>query len=136
MEMLTFKVDGVDHPGKLRILIKDKSMLDKINCIKPIFLGLAGKMSDIDKNTDSGQMPLIEVDFYEISSWKGTGNIPFEDFMKIKDLVTKIHAQKKKISLINCPANKTVADLILTSKADFINSQEALRMAGFFEVAK
>jgi len=135
-EMLTFKVDGVNHPGKLRILIKDKAQLDKINSIKPGFLGLAGNMSDIDKNVDSYQMPLIEVDFSELTNWKGTGNIPFEDFIKIKDLVTKVHAQKKKISLINCPSNKTVADLIQTSKADFINSQEALRMAGFFETAK
>ena len=135
-EMLSFKTEGVNHPGKLRILIKDKAQLDKINSIKPSFLGLVGILSDIDKNVDSGQMPLIEVDFSEITNWKGTGNIPFEDFMKIKDLVTKVHAQKKKISLINCPENKTVADLILTSKADFINSQEALRMAGFFETAK
>jgi len=135
-EMLTFKVDGVNHPGKLCILIKDKAQLDKINSIKPGFLGLAGNMSDIDKNVDSYQMPLIEVDFSELTNWKGTGNIPFEDFIKIKDLVTKVHAQKKKISLINCPSNKTVADLIQTSKVDFINSQEALRMAGFFETAK
>ncbi len=135
-EMLSFKIEGTDHIGKLRILIKDKTQLDKINGIKPGFLGLVGNASDIDKNVDSGQMPLIEVDFSDITNWKGTGNIPFEDFMKIKDLVTKVHAQKKKISLINCPENKTVADLILTSKVDFINTPEALRMAGFFEVTK
>ena len=135
-DMLTYKVEGADHQGKLRILIKDKAQLDKINSIKPSFLGLVGNLSDIDKNIDSGQMPLIEVDFSQISSWKGTGNIPFEDFVKIKDMVTKVHAQKKKISLINCPSNKSVADLIQTSKADFINSPEALRMAGFFEAAK
>lgn len=81
-------------------------------------------------------MPLIEVDFSEITRWKGTGNIPFEDFMKIKDIVTKVHAQKKKISLTNCPSNKTVAELIQTSKADFINTPEALRMSGFFEATK
>jgi hypothetical protein len=132
-EMLSYKAEGVDHPGKLRILIKDKTQLEKINGIKTSFLGLMGNLSDIDKNVDSGQMPLIEVDFSEITNWKGTGNIPFEDFMKIKDLVTKVHAQKKKISLTNCPSNKTVADLIQTSKADYIDSPEALRMAGFFE---
>ena len=135
-DMLTYKVEGANHQGKFRILIKDKAQLDKINSIKPSFLGLVGNLSDIDKNIDSGQMPLIEVDFSQISSWKGTGNIPFEDFVKIKDMVTKVHAQKKKISLINCPSNKSVADLIQTSKADFINSPEALRMAGFFEAAK
>lgn len=135
-DMLTYKVEGAEHQGKLRILTKDKTQLEKINSIKPSFLGLVGNMSDIDKNIDSGKMPLIEVNLSEITNWKGTGNIPFEDFLKIKDIVTKVHAQKKKISFTNCPANKTAADLIQTSKADFINTSEATRMAGFFEVAK
>lgn len=135
-DMLTYKVEGADHKGKLRILIKDKNQLDKINSIKPGFLGLVGNMSDIDQNIDSFKMPLIEVNFNEITSWKGTGNIPFEDFMKIKELVAKVHAQNKKISIINCPSNKTIANLIQTSKADFINTSEATRMAGFFDVTK
>jgi len=56
--------------------------------------------------------------------------------VKIKELVAKVHAQNKKISISNCPANKTVADLIQTSKADFINTPEANQMAGFFEGTK
>ncbi len=135
-EMLTYKVEGAEHQGKLRILIKDKNSLDKINGIKPSFLGLVGSLSDIDKNIDSQKMPLIEVNFDEITTWKGIGNIPFEDYMKIKDLVTKVHSQNKKISLTNCPASKSVADLILSSKADFICTSEATRMAAFFEPAK
>lgn len=135
-DMLTYKVEGTDHKGKLRILIKDKTQFEAINNTKPVFLGLVGNMSDIDKKFDSNKMPLIEVDFNEITAWKGTGNIPFEDFMKIKNLVTKVHTQNKKFSLINCPANKSVADLIQTSKVDFINTSEAIRMAGFFETTK
>jgi len=135
-DMLTYKVDGTQHQGKLRILIKDKAQLEKINNIKPSFLGLVGNLSDIDKNMDSNQMPLIEVDFNELTTWKGTGNIPFEDFTKIKALVDKVHKQNKKISIANCPSYKTVVDLIQTSKADFMTTSEATRVAGFFEAAK
>jgi hypothetical protein len=135
-EMLTSKAVGNEHPGKIRILIKDKNQLDQINGIKPSFLGLVGGLNDIEKNVDSGKMPLIDVDFNEISNWKGTGNIPFEDFVKIKDLVAKAHAQNKKISFSNCPNNKTVAELIQTSKADFINTQDAGQMAGYFHETK
>jgi hypothetical protein len=135
-EMLSFKIDGNEQKGKLRILIKDKLQLEKINSVKPGFLGLVGNMSDIDKNVDPEIMPLIEIDFNEITSWKGTGNIPFEDFTKIKNLVTKVHEQSKKISIINCPSYKTIADLVQTSKIDFVTTPEATRMAGFFEIAK
>jgi hypothetical protein len=135
-DMLTYNVDGTEHQGKLRILIKDKTRLEKINNIKPSFLGLVGNLSDIDKNMDSNKMPLIEVDFNELTAWKGIGNIPFEDFTKIKALVDKVHTQKKKISIANCPSYKTVADLILTSKADFMTTAEETRIGGFFESAK
>jgi len=135
-EMLSFKIDGNEQKGKLRILIKDKLQLEKINSVKPSFLGLVGNLNDIEKNVDSSVMPLIEVDFNEITSWKGTGNIPFEDFTKIKNLVAKVHAQNKKISMTNCPSYKTIADLVLTSKIDFVTTSEATRMVGFFEVAK
>jgi len=135
-EMLTFKIEGAENKGKLRILIKDKTQFEAINKIKPSFLGLVGLIEDLDKNIDSNKMPLIEIDFDQISQWKGTGNIPFEDFMKIKDLVAKVHAQGKKVSFINCPSYKTVAELIQTSKADFINTSDANKMAGFFEEAK
>jgi len=135
-DMLTYKLEGTSHQGKIRILIKDKNQLEKINSIKPSFLGLVGGLSDIDKNIDSEKMPLIEVDFNEITKWKGTGNIPFEDFTAIKALVAKVHAQNKKISIINCPSHKTVAELIQSSKADFMNTSEANRMAGYFEPAK
>jgi hypothetical protein len=136
VDMLSFELETVKHPGKLRILIKDKNHLEIINSIKPNFLGLVGNLADIDKNFDSYKMPLIEIDFSEITKWKGTGNIPFEDFLKIKELVTKVHAQNKKLSIINCPTYKSIADMVQTSKADFINTQEAIKMAGFFEVAK
>jgi uncharacterized membrane-anchored protein len=56
--------------------------------------------------------------------------------MKIKEIVAKVHAGNKKISIINCRSNKSIADLIQTSKADFINTSEVMRMAGFFETAK
>jgi hypothetical protein len=135
-DMLTSKVEGTEHQGKLRILIKDKTQLEKINNIKPSFLSLVGNLSDIDQNIDSNKMPLIEVDFNELTAWKGTGNIPFEDYTKIKALVDKVHAQKKKISIANCPSYKTVADLIQSSKADFMTTPEATRMVGFFETAK
>lgn len=131
-DMLTYKIEGNAHQGKLRILIKDKVQLDKINGIKPSFLGLVGNLTDIDKNTDSDKMPLIEIDFAELTSWKGIGNIPFEDFTKIKGIVAKVHAQKKKISIANCPPYKTVADLIRSTNADFMNTPEPLKMSGFF----
>lgn len=135
-DMLSFELEGVKHPGKVRILIKDNNQLQEINSIKPSFLGLVGNLGDVSKNIDSQKMPLIEVELSELTTWKGTGNIPFQDFLKLKELVAKVHAQNKKISIRNCPSNQMVADVIQTSKADFINTPEAIKIAGLMETVK
>jgi hypothetical protein len=135
-DMLSYKINGTEHKGILRILISNKGYLEQINSNKPGFLSLVGNLSDIDKNVDSDKMPLIEVEFSQITTWKGIGTIPFDDFVKIKDLVAKVHAQNKKISITNCPSSKTIAELIQSSKADFINTVEAARMAEYFTTSK
>lgn len=136
-EMLTYyDAEGKKHQGKLRILVNDKADFEKINKIKHSFLGLVGNMTDIDKNIATEKMPVIEVNFDELTSWKGVGNIPFEDFNKIKTVIQKVHSQGKKISINNCPAHKTIAELIISSKADFINTVESNRMADFFDSIK
>jgi hypothetical protein len=135
-EMLSYKTDGVEHKGKLKILIANKEYFDLINANKPGFLVLAGKLSDVEKNIDAAKMPLIVADFEEFTKWKGTGNIPFDDFVKIKEIVAKVHAQGKKISITNCPSNKTIADLILTSKVDYLTTPDGAKMAEFFTTAK
>ena len=68
--MLSYKAEGLQNKGKLRILVRDKEALDKINAVKPSFLGLVGTMSDIEKNVDAEKMPLIEVDLKEIHPLK------------------------------------------------------------------
>lgn len=135
-EMFSFELEGLKHPGKLRILIKDNSQPGKTNSLKPGFLSLVGNLADIDHPIDSNKMPLIEIDFSEITPWKGIGNIPFEDFMKLKELVAKVHAQNKKVSIRNCPSNLSVIKVFQTSKADFINTPEANKVAAFLEVAQ
>lgn len=136
IEMLSYNLDGVDHKGKLKILINNSESLEKINAVKPSFLSLSGKLTDLTKNVDNAKMPLIEVDITELTSWKGTGNIPFDDFVKIKEIIAKVHAQGKKIALTNCPSNKSIADFVLSSKADYITTPEATRMAEFFASPK
>lgn len=135
-DMLTYSADGKKHQGKLTILINDRKSLEKINSIKPSFLALVGTPEDLEKNADSGKMPLIEVRLNEFTTWNGLGNIPFDDFTKLRQLVEKAHAQNKKVVLTNCPVSKNIADLVKTVKIDFLATPEDQRMARLFMEAK
>lgn len=131
-ELLTYNLDGKKHPGKLTILISDPKALEAINSVKPSFLGLLGTPDDLEKNIDSEKMPLIQIRLDELTTWKGVGNIPFEDFTKLRQLVEKAHAQKKKVVLANCPVTKNIADLVKSVHIDFLSTPEDQRMAKLF----
>jgi hypothetical protein len=131
-EMLTYHLEGQQHQGKLTVLITDSKALAEISSIKQSFLGLVGTTADLYLHIDSEKMPLISIKLNELTDWKGFGNIPFDDFAKLRQLVEKVHAQNKKIVLTDCPASKNIADLVKSAKIDFVSTPDDQRMARYF----
>jgi len=135
-EMMTYQKDGKLIQGKARVLINDSNYYNKFKSKQNNFFGVVGKIDDIEKNFDSALMPLIEIDFEKITRWNGTGNIPYEDFVLLKNLVSKVHAQDKKLSIFNCPEEKSLFELLLKSKVDYIKIQNNINISEIFETLK
>ncbi|MDX9883680.1 MAG: hypothetical protein RBS73_16585 [Prolixibacteraceae bacterium] len=133
--LITHYNQGVND-GKVRLLVKDKNLEDDLSKDGFMCLGLVGDKNDIESTHDYFQMPLIELDFTELTTWNGVGNIPFPDFMKIKELVNKVHQKGRKLSVINCPNHKTVWDMLATSKVDFINTNDPVNVCNYLNERK
>ena len=133
--LITYNSDGL-HEGKVRLLVKNKEFREEIAKDGYICLGLVGNMSDIESGLEYFQMPLIELDFSELTTWSGAGNIPFPDYVKIKELVNKIHQKGRKISVINCPNHKTAWEVLITSKVDFINTNDPINVCNYLSERK
>lgn len=128
--------NGEWHEGKIRFLVKDKSLENEIFKDGFTCLGLVGSKDDIGSELDPHQMPLIELDFSELTSWSGVGNIPFPDYLKIKELVNKVHQKDRKLSIINCPNHKTAWEALASSKVDFINTNDPANVSSFLNERK
>lgn len=128
--------NGSWHEGKIRFLVKNKDFENEITRDGFTCIGLVGNKLDIESELDSHQMPLIELDFNELTNWSGVGNIPFPDYVKIKELVNKVHQKNRKLSIINCPTHKTAWEALASSKVDFINTNDPLNVSNFLNERK
>ena len=134
-DLITYN-NGTWHEGQIRFLVKGKSFENELSRDGFTCLGLVGNKDDIDSELDNYQMPLIELDFSELTSWSGVGNIPFPDYVKIKELVNRIHQKNKKLSIINCPNHKTAWEALVSSKVDFINTNDPVNVSSFLSERK
>lgn len=131
-EFITYYKNGWNE-GKIRLLVNDKTYMKNIEEDQYVCLGIVGSQTDLDTDLHYHQMPLIEVDFSELTDWKGTGNIPFNDYIAIKSTVSKIHQKSKKISVVNCPNHEAAWEVLSTSKVDFINTNNPVNVCNFLE---
>ncbi len=119
--------------ANIRLLSRDKDfVLATKNDQSKSYIGLIGTKNDLGSTLDSSEMPLLEVDFTELTSWHGAGNIPFPDYMKIKQLVSQAHQHERKVCISNCPNHQSARDVLISSKVDFIltNSPESFQSQG------
>jgi hypothetical protein len=120
-EILTYRIGPQWHQGKLRIIFEGNAPLRVLQQERVSFATAQGSVDDLSKNYDSKIMPVIGIDFENDLSWNGVGKMPFEEFMKVKDIIRKSHEQGKKIRVYNCPEEENIWDVLVTAGVDFIN---------------
>lgn len=108
------------HQGSIRILTRNKILSDFLEKEELSYLGFVGNKEDLNTSLKPEILPLIEFDFAELTNWHGAGNIPFPDYVKIKELINKAHQQGRKVCISNCPNHQAARDVLTSSKVDFI----------------
>jgi hypothetical protein len=135
-EILTYRIGPQWHEGKLRIIFVGNAPLKVLQQERISFAGAQGNVNDLAKNYDSKVMPIIGVDFNSDLSWNGVGKMPFDEFMKFKDIIRKAHEQDKKIRVFNCPDDENVWEVLVASGVDLINCSNAINFSKFLSSKK
>jgi hypothetical protein len=132
-EILTYRQGPEWHEGKLKIVFVGNAPMRIFQQERVCFAAAQGTKEDLDKNYDNKVMPLIGIDFKSEIDWNGVGKMPFDVFMKFKEIIRKAHDQEKKVRVYNCPNEENVWDVMLTSGVDFISTPDAVRFSKFLE---
>ncbi|MCF8358786.1 MAG: hypothetical protein K9H26_08520 [Prolixibacteraceae bacterium] len=132
-EMLTYRRGPQWHEGKLKIVFVGNAPMRTFQQERICFATAQGTIEDLERNFDNKVMPLIGIDFEEDIAWNGVGKMPFDEFMKFKEVIRKSHEQGKKIRVYNCPEDENVWDVMLTSGVDFISAPNPAKFKAFIE---
>lgn len=121
-DMLTYKSEGEWHQGPVQLLITDETLKSRITKNDRVLTGVVGKLADAERTFNNSVMPLIEVEFSELTTWNGFGNIPFEEYMKIKNTLARIHKSGKMLCVSNCPKSEDAWEVLTKANVDFIST--------------
>jgi len=120
-EILTYRKGAEWHQGKLKIVFVGDAPMKVFQQERICFAAAQGTIEDLDKGYDEKLMPLIGIDFTKDVEWDGIGKMPFDKFVKLKDIVKKAHDQKKKVRVYNCPEEASIWEVLITTGVDMIN---------------
>ena len=85
---------------------------------------LDGRLHNIGSNISSNIMPLISSSWSDTFEWNGEGAFPDKEKNLLKELVKKVHKEKKEIRFWGSPDNQKSWEAMLSASVDLINTDK------------
>lgn len=132
-EMFSYMSEGILHKRRIKLIVQGKDFANQIMLDKRRYISMEGNTSDIGVGIDPGLMPVIGIDFSEFMKWKGTGKVPFSEYLQLKQTVQKIHDEEKKVRFYNVPNAESSWETLLTAGVDFITTNSPAKMHDYLK---
>lgn len=130
-DMLSTVQDGELTPKAVQIVVSGNRDFDTIAKSNPRYVGVDGRLSDLDSDRPSHLMPMISDNWRLHFKWRGTDDFPMEERAKLIQTVKKAHAAGRTVRLWATPENETVWKELLSADVDHINTDELARLSKF-----
>lgn len=130
--MLTTIENGIIKPGTVTVFLSGSRPSEAILNAEPKLAFLDGRPGDLEKQIPSELMPVISDHYRNHLRWNGNGEIPETEALKLRKLVSKVHAESKKLRLWASPDNPTAWQTFKRIGVDLINTDKPKKFAEFF----
>ena len=131
-EMLTVQENGILKQGAVTVFLSGSRPYQAVLNSEPRITFLDGRPNDIGKQIPAELMPVISDHYKNHLSWNGKGEMPDEQRLKLRKLVSKVHAEGKKLRLWASPDNSNAWQTFKSIGVDFINTDKPKKFATFF----
>jgi hypothetical protein len=129
--MLTVVENGQIRPGAVTVVLTgDRPKLDPADK-SPRYVGLDGRISDLDSQVPSHFMPMISDSWSSQFRWNGSGPMPADEREKFKEMVAKAHASGRIVRFWATPENENLWRELLAADMDLLNTDQLARLATF-----
>ncbi len=122
--MLTTVKENKVEEKAVTVLISGNRPKQAIAGKKIRYCGIDGRLGDLDSDLPAHLMPLISDHWGRTFSWRGTGEMPEAEFMKLKQVLDKAHRKNRKVRFWAIPHTTELWKVLLDAGVDFINTDD------------
>lgn len=96
-------------------------------------MALDGRPENLGQHFSTELMPVISDTYYNWSKWNGKQPPAADDFTRIRELATRVHAEGKKLRLWATPDNEIAWRALLDAGVDLINTDRLKELNEFLK---
>ena len=90
-----------------------------------------GTLADLDSSESANFIPWISANWAENFAWRGQGAMPVADSTRLKDILTKAHAQGRRVRFWGAPDKVVFWRALRDAGVDLINTDDLPGLANF-----
>lgn len=132
-EILTYSENGVEHTGAVFAIISGNRPFETVAADTTRYVGLDGRLSDIDSESSVSLLPLISDNWRLHFGWQGVGEMPAAEQEKLKQLVTQVHQRKRRIRFWATPDTEAAWRILHQVGVDLINTDDLKGLSQFLQ---
>jgi alkaline phosphatase len=99
----------------------------------PDFIWFDGELSRPYTKFQLSRIKMLSDDFKHYSQWNGDGQMPVEDFEKLKSRIARAHQDRIRVRLWNAPDFDNAWIQLIQLQVDFINTDHIAALAQFLQ---
>jgi hypothetical protein len=135
-DVFSFVEDGKQHPGAVTAIVSGNRPIDAITAETLRFVGLDGRLTDLESKADSNLIPLISDNWTMHFKWRGVGELPVSDREKLASIVERVHMKKRVVRFWGAPDNANAWAIFQEAGVDLINTDNLKGLSEFLRSGK
>ncbi len=130
-------VDGdKEHAGAVTAIVSGNRAIEVISADSVRYVGIDGRLSDLESDLPSHLLPLISDNWTSHFKWRGVGEIPEADRIKLTSIIERAHKKKRLVRFWATPDNAIVWAALKDAGVDLINTDDLKGLIGFLKAAE
>jgi len=130
-DMLTVVRDGKLERRAVNIILSGNRPHDMVAAERERFVGIDGRMGDLDADTPAHLMPWISDSWKNHFQWDGSGDMSADEQAKLVDMVKRAHARGRKLRFWAAPDRLETWRALSAANVDLINTDDLAGLAKF-----
>ncbi len=131
-EMLTEFTASTGHVRAVTVVLSGNSPRAQVAALPRRLAALDGRLPDLDANPSPHLVPWLSENWNSAFRWRGEGEMPADEFAKLRDLVQRAHQQGRKVRFWGAPDVEAMWRTQRAAGVDFINTDRLADLHRFF----